>query len=157
MNSCYTQDCLSVAKAEHMWALIFTFLAVASGQTPLCRFVQTTFPTCNTTCVATCTAPVCVTVCATNDCSSKSKCTHNCTGAVYDNVTCPSCPLVCDPLVCHPEDNCEPDCVLGNCSWACTKTRSSLCQYPRFEEVCDPTQCVASASALAVMTLSMLY
>lgn len=137
--------------------LLFVFLAVAWAGNPVCRFVQTTFPTCNTTCVASCTEPVCETVCVTNECSSKSKCEHNCTGAVYDNVTCPSCPLVCEPLICHPEDNCEPQCVMGNCSWACTKTRNALCRYPEFEEVCEPTYCVSSAAALVMLTSTFLY
>lgn len=132
------------------------FAALAAAENPECRYVQTTFPTCNTTCTATCTEPVCTTVCVQNECTAKPRCEHDCTGAVYDNTTCPDCPLACEPLACHVEDDCTPNCDLGNCSWACKPVASTLCRYPRFELQCDPTYCEETAGASLPLIASLL-
>lgn len=130
-------------------------LSVATAN-PLCRYVQTTFPTCNTTCYASCTSANCTVACDTGECTASVYRSYNCSDVVYDNTTCPACLAVDRPLACPVENNCVPVCAAASCSWACEPMRSSLCKYPDFELVCESTYC-SHATLLTLGVLSAVW
>lgn len=138
------------------WLVVIVCLSLfarAEVVTPVCRYLQTTFPNCSTTCVASCLKPTCTSVCESNECSYTPRCKYDCSTAVYDNTTCPNCDLVCADLVCNEEDNCSPSCD-QNCTWACDAVE---CAYPQFEKFCDATYCGTANSLLLAPILLLLF
>lgn len=130
-----------------------SLVTVTLATTPVCGFVQTTFPNCSTVCTASCQAANCTTSCASGTCSVVPKCTYDCSMANYTGSTCPNCTLAPCPLNCPPADNCTAVCAPKNCSWSCVPTSASRCEYPRFELQCQTTFC---ATASTIMWASIL-
>jgi hypothetical protein len=135
---------------------LFFFAVNTTLITPQCRWAcddpicsAVCHQVCNITCDYQCLGDV--RIC------NPPKCRQQCVSDQVVADSCPTCEVVCDPLVCSNTNvPCDPLCEAPECKWYCEKPKS--CPPPRCELVCEHPACetFSLASRLGISILFII-